>query len=141
MAAILSPVGILTLAQIRAGSEATPRPQLLQHEWAKHGSCVGDDPATFFVEEGRLFRAIHYPDMMTLAQPSQADRWRLSGCFSAANPGMRADMMAAQRQQKGLVGGGVAVSRLDKHPRTCPADQSGAKPDDLIKYTGGIIRD
>ena len=33
---------------------ATPDLQLIQHEWAKHGTCTSDSPAQFFDHSRRL---------------------------------------------------------------------------------------
>jgi ribonuclease T2 len=127
------PVGILTPAQIRAGSAATPSAQLLQHEWAKHGSCTGDDPVAFFTEEGRLFRAIRYPDMATLAHRRGLMAGAFQAAFAAANPGMRADMMRLNVNKNGWLEEVWLCLGLDKRTRTCPAGQGGAQPGDPIK--------
>lgn len=127
------PVDILTLAQIRVGSDATPSPQLLQHEWAKHGSCTGDDPVAFFAEESRLFRAIRYPDMATLARRRGLTAGVFQSAFAAANPGMRADMMRLNVNTKGWLEEVWLCLGLDKRSRPCAADQGGAKPNDPIK--------
>ena len=38
----------------------TPSTQLLQHEWAKHGTCMSPHPAAYFRAAAILFRAVRF---------------------------------------------------------------------------------
>ncbi len=127
------PVAILTDAQIAAGSKATPSPQLLQHEWAKHGSCMTDDPVRYFNEEDRIYAGIRTPDMATLAHRRGLTAGQFQSAFAAANPGMTADMMRLNVNKKGWLEEVWLCLGLDKRPRACPTGQGGAQPDDRIK--------
>jgi ribonuclease T2 len=127
------PVDILTDAQIRAGIAATPSPQLLQHEWAKHGSCMTDDPVRYFGEEGRLYRSIRFPDMQTLAHRRGLTAGDFQAAFAAANPGMKPDMMRLNVNKRGWLEEVWLCLGLDKRPRSCPAGQGGAAPADPVK--------
>lgn len=93
-AAILSP---RTIAAFHA---ATPSAQLLQHEWAKHGTCMGTTPKAYFKRSNRLFYRVRYPDMVTLSrQPIDAQTF--ARAFATANPGMTADMVTLNLDQDG----------------------------------------
>jgi ribonuclease T2 len=127
------PVAILTDAEIRTGIGATPSPQLLQHEWAKHGSCVTSDATAFFTEEDRLFHAVHAPDMMTLAHRRGLTVATFQSAFAAANPGLRADMIHVGVNRSGWLEEVDLCLGLDKRPRVCPADAAGADPDAALK--------
>lgn len=127
------PVAILTDTQIAAGSKATPSPQLLQHEWAKHGSCMTDDPVQYFAEEDRVYAGIHAPDMASLAHRRGLTAGQFQSAFAAANPGMRADMMRLNVNKNGWLEEVWLCLGLDKRPRSCPAGQGGAKPGDPVK--------
>jgi ribonuclease T2 len=71
----------------------TPSAQLLQHEWAKHGTCMSPHPAAYFTAAAMLFRAVRFPDMKILAaKPQTAGRVRRA--FAAINPGIRESMIA-----------------------------------------------
>lgn len=68
---------------------ATPSAQLLQHEWAKHGSCMGTTPAAYFGKSTGLYAVLRYPDMDALSRGSLT----VSGfatAMAAANPGLPA---------------------------------------------------
>jgi ribonuclease T2 len=127
------PVDILTDRQIKAGIGVTPSPQLLQHEWAKHGVCVSPDPVSYFQDETRLFKAIHVPDMASLAQRKDLTAIQFQQAFAAANPGMRANMMRLNVKKTGWLSEVWICLGLDKRPKACPASQGGAKPATRIR--------
>ncbi|WBO21630.1 ribonuclease T2 family protein [Sphingomonas abietis] len=127
------PVAILTDGQIATGIGATPSAQLLQHEWAKHGSCMTDDPVQYFQLEDGLYAGIHAPDMASLAHRRGLTVGQFQSAFAAANPGMRADMMRLNVNKNGWLEEVWLCLGLDKRPRTCPAGQGGAQPGDLVK--------
>lgn len=127
------PVEILTDAQIRVGSGATPSAQLLQHEWAKHGSCMTDDPVRYFTEEDRIYATIHTPNMAALAHRRRLTAGEFQSAFAAANPGMTADMMRLNVNKRGWLEEVWFCLGLDKRLHACPAGQGGAQPGDRIK--------
>ena len=127
------PVAILTDAELRAGIAATPSPQLLQHEWAKHGSCMTDDPVRFFAIEDGLYNGIHTPDMASLAHRRGLTAGQFQSAFAAVNPGMRADMMRLNLNKRGWLEEVWLCLGLDRRPRSCPVGQGGAQPNDPLK--------
>lgn len=127
------PVSILTDDQIRAGIAATPSAQLLQHEWAKHGSCMTSDPVRYFAMEDRIFAGIHFPDMASLAHRRGLTAAQFQTAFAAANPGMRADMMRLNLNRRGWLEEVWLCLGLDRRPRTCAANAGGASPDAPVK--------
>ena len=95
------PVGILSEAEIRGGEAATPSPQLLQHEWAKHGSCMGRDAAAYFAEEGRLYRLVALPDMAALARRRGLTAGDVQQAVAAANPRLPAGAVRVTANKRG----------------------------------------
>src|SRR3546814_11752811 len=93
----------------------TPSAQLLQHEWAKHGTCMSPHPAAYFRSAEILFRAVRFPDMQALAaKPQSAGSIRRA--FAAANRAVPAPMIALSVDRKGW----LAEVRLCLGPRTKP---------------------
>ena len=81
---------ILPRKTIAAHYCATPAPQLLQHEWAKHGTCIaGATPDTYFAQSNRMFFGLRFPDMAALAAGPLTEG-RLAQAFVEANSGMDA---------------------------------------------------
>lgn len=66
-----------------------PSRRLIEHQWRKHGTCSAADPAAYFDMVARARQRVTVPD--AIADPS----WRrVERLFSAANPGLAADMVA-----------------------------------------------
>ncbi len=119
---------LLSRQVIRRTLCATPSPQLLQHEWSKHGTCMaGYTPERYFGRSTAMFRALRFPDMTRLAQ-APITAGRLAEAIAAANPGLRADMMRVT----GTRGGALDEVWLctDKRFRyaRCPGHQGGLDP-------------
>ncbi|MBW6522466.1 ribonuclease T [Sphingomonas sp. RHCKR47] len=60
---------ILPTALIRQHLCATPSPQLMQHEWSKHGTCMpGTSPQAYFARSNAMFARLRFPDMDGLSR-------------------------------------------------------------------------
>ncbi len=97
----------------------TPSPQLLQHEWAKHGTCMTDKPEKYFQAASLLFKAVKTPDMNALSRrkPSVG---AFASAFAKANPGLTPEMLRVTTN----AGGWLQEVRicLDRgfRPEQCP---------------------
>lgn len=130
------PAQLLPMAVIRANLCATPSVQLLQHEWAKHGTCMTDRPANYFTTATRLYGRLRYPDMNALSRrPLTAGG--LARAIAAANPGMSPDMMRITANRRGWLD--EVWLCLDKKLAftRCPAHQGGLAPGATISIWRG----
>ena len=92
---------VLSRQTIAAHYCATPSSQLLQHEWAKHGTCIaGATPDGYFGQSNRLFYGLRFPDMTMLARKPLTEA-RFTEAFAAANSGTTADMVRLNLDPKG----------------------------------------
>lgn len=66
----------------------TPSVQLIQHEWAKHGTCMSPTPKAYFGKAAGLYRALRFPDMAALSRRDDMTTVSLARAVAAANPGM-----------------------------------------------------
>jgi ribonuclease T2 len=127
-----TPTRLVPDAVIRQHLCSTPSPQLIQHEWEKHGTCMARVPADYFARSGKLFAALQFPDMEALrGRTLRAAEFQKA--FADANPGMAPDQM---RLNVGKTGWLEEVWLcLDKGFRrqSCPAHQSGALPEQVIR--------
>ena len=80
---------------------STPSAQLVQHEWAKHGTCMaGSSPAQYFARSSAMYAKLRFADMDALSrQPLTAGKF--ADAMAAANPGLRADMMRVTADRRG----------------------------------------
>lgn len=120
-----APTGLVDRATIRTALCATPSVQLIQHEWAKHGTCMTTTPPEYFATAGRLYGRLRYPDMDALSR-RPLSVGGLASALAAVNPGLRADMMRITTTRDGWLDE-VWVC-LDKRLRyaACPAHQGSA---------------
>ncbi len=91
---------LLPPAVIKRNLCATPSAQLLQHEWAKHGTCMQTTPADYFARSTGLYGKLRYPDMDALSRkPLNAGQF--AAAFAAANPGVPANAVRVTANRKG----------------------------------------
>ena len=104
---------------------ATPSAQLIQHEWAKHGTCMPrTSPAQFFDRSNALYARLRYPDVDALSR-RPLTVGRLAAAMARANKGLEADMMRITATRRGWLD--EIWLCLDKGFRyaRCPAHQGG----------------
>ncbi len=72
-----------------------PSEGLARHQWRKHGTCSGLDPAAYFRATGEARARVTIPERFRDARAGQTvSPVEIERAFSAANPGLRSDMMA-----------------------------------------------
>lgn len=117
--------GLLPPAVIRRNLCATPSAQLLQHEWAKHGTCMASTtPSRYFARSTGLYARLRYPDMDALSRgPLTAGR--LAAAMARANPGLRADGVRVTADRDGWLDElWICLDQRFGYAR-CPAHQGG----------------
>ncbi|MDQ2877640.1 MAG: ribonuclease T [Pseudomonadota bacterium] len=67
---------------------ATPSAQLLQHEWAKHGTCTGMSAGAYFDRSTGLYATLRYPDMNALSRRRAANAGDVAAAIAGVNPGL-----------------------------------------------------
>ncbi len=118
---------------IRGAICTTPSAQLLQHEWAKHGTCMaGYDPARYFRLSTGLYAKLRFPDMVALAT-APLNAAALAQAMAKANPGLRADGMRITTDRQGWLDEiWICLDKAFAYAR-CPAGQGGVSPTTTIK--------
>ena len=120
-----APSRIVSPRTIRANLCATPSAQLIQHEWAKHGTCMaGYTPERYFGRATALYGRLRYPDMDALSRrPLTAGGVALA--MARVNPGLTADMMRVTADRRGWLDEiWICMDRRFRYQR-CPAHQGG----------------
>lgn len=127
-----APTRLVSEKVIREHLCAIPSPQLIQHEWEKHGTCMAKTPAEYFAKSEALFGKLRFPDMDELSGEAMTAT-AFQQAFAVANEGMRADQMRLKVSGAGWLEE-VHIC-LDKRleRRSCPAWQGGAKADRPIR--------
>jgi ribonuclease T2 len=91
---------ILPRQVIRKHLCATPSVQLLQHEWAKHGTCMRTTPADYFARSTGLYAKLRYPDMDALSRANPT-AGGFAAAMSKANPGLPANAIRVTANRQG----------------------------------------
>ena len=66
-----------------------PSPKMIGHQWSKHGTCSGLDPAAYFSLSSKMKDQLAIPAAYQQpASPLRATPGELAQAFKAANPGM-----------------------------------------------------
>lgn len=120
-----APARIVSPRTIRVNLCATPSVQLIQHEWAKHGTCMaGYTPERYFGRATTLYGRLRYPDMDALSRrPLTAGGVALA--MARVNPGLTADMMRVTADRRGWLDEiWICMDRRFRYAR-CPAHQGG----------------
>jgi ribonuclease T2 len=126
----------------------TPSPQLQQHAWAKHGTCMARKPETYFGAARLLFGALQFPDMDRLSRQDKEaaplNVAALTKALAQINPGLPENAIRVQTNRKGWLQ--EVRLCLDKkfRPRQCPAHAKGARSNARLKiwrggYSGSSI--
>lgn len=122
---------------IRAHLCATPSGQLMQHEWAKHGTCVPHaTPASYFARSTGLYAKLRYPDMDALSRrPLTAGG--LATALASANPGLPASAVRVTTHRDGWLDElWLCLDTRLRYAR-CRADSGGVAADTAIKVWRG----
>lgn len=126
-----APAPLLSERVVRQNLCATPSVQLLQHEYAKHGTCMGVPPAAYFARATGLYRAVRYPDMAALAARRNLTAGQFAAAFARANPGMTADMVRLSLNRRGWLKEVWLCLDTTFRPRRCP--RGGAAPTATVR--------
>ncbi|MBB6124546.1 ribonuclease T2 [Sphingobium subterraneum] len=103
----------------------TPSVQLMQHEWAKHGSCMARDADAYFDRARGLYQRLRFPDMQALVRRKSLTAADVADAFSVRNPGIERSAIRLQLGRGGwleevwvCLGTGFAAT-------ACPAGKPG----------------
>ena len=134
-------VGVLSRKLVADNICMTPSPQLLQHEWAKHGTCMTKTPETYFGAAKLLFGALQFPDMTRLSR--QVERGTpltaraVAQSFADLNDGLPAEAVKIKTNGKGWLQEVRICLGKDLKPRRCPAFTQGVPDKAVIKIWRG----
>jgi ribonuclease T2 len=121
---------------IRANLCMTPSVQLLQHEYAKHGTCMGISPARYFADASRLYASVRYPDMDALSRRRGLTVGQFAVAFARANRGMTPQMVKVATTKGGWLEEVRVCMDTRYRYRTCPPRPGAANSAPLKIWRG-----
>lgn len=76
----------------RIGNTLFPNPNLMEHEWQRHGTCSGLDAVAYFRTADKALATVRVPAQFEAPHSSQSmTGGQIAGLFRQANPSMPAD--------------------------------------------------
>lgn len=131
------PAAVLPPAVLAAHYGATPSAQQMQHEWAKHGTCMaGYTPERYFDRAEKLYRAIHVPDLRALSYRDQTVA-SVKRAISDANPGLRPETFKLTLDKQGWLEEVWFCLDTKFAARTCAEQQREPQDAKVLIWRGG----
>ena len=119
-------------ATIRANLCRTPSVDLVQHEWAAHGTCGWDTAEAYFAQAAELYDGLKKPDPTALAPDGRGPTaGQLRDAFVAANPGLPREAIYISVASGNRLREVRVCHDLTFEPVACPVGGLGA-PDRVV---------
>ncbi len=123
---------------IRRNLCMTPVPSLLEHEWAKHGSCMTRKPETYFKVSAILWQSVQWPDADRLSRKKELTAGDLRDAFLIANPHWKREHIGIERNERGWLRGMRLCYGRDFRPSRCPSGTYGPSDKTPLKIWRGL---
>ncbi len=123
---------------IRRNLCMTPVPRLLEHEWAKHGSCMVATPEAYFRVSGILWHSLRWPDADRLSRQEGLTAGDFRRAFVAANPDWRADQVGIVLSRNGWLKELRLCYGRDFMPTRCDRRSFGPRDGAALKIWRGL---
>jgi ribonuclease T2 len=131
------PADLLPRAVVAKNLCTTPSVQLLQHEWAKHGTCMASKPDLYFDLSRAFYQSIRYPDMRKLAAQQDLTVGDFVAAFVKVNKALKPDMVRVRTtRSQWLDELWLCMDRQMEFTR-CPAHQGGAPDSATLRIEPG----
>lgn len=122
----------------RANLCMTPVPWLLEHEWAKHGSCMATTPTGYFRVARTLWQSLHLPDADHLSRKRDLTAGDLRRAFAIDNPGWRIEAIGLVTSPGGWLREMHLCYGKSFRPTACPRRTFGPRNDVPLKVWRGL---
>ena len=113
---------------VRSGLCATPVPWLIEHEWAKHGSCMAQSPEAYWGIARQIWSRFAWPDADALSRRPNLTVGDLREALVLANPGARAGL------RRESIGVGLNARGWLRELRICHNRAYHPEPCDAARY-------
>jgi ribonuclease T2 len=127
-----------TAADLQANLCMTPVPWLLEHEWAKHGSCMAATPRAYFAAEQALWRGLNLPDADRLSRRDGLTAGELRQAFATRNPQIPRRAIGILIGHDGWLREVRLCYSLRRQPSACPARTYGPADQVPLKIWRGL---
>ncbi|MBV1689913.1 ribonuclease T [Novosphingobium sp. G106] len=123
---------------IRRNLCMTPVPWLLEHEWAKHGSCMAKTPETYYRAAGALWRSLRWPDADRLSRQDGLTAGDLRRAFVERNPDWKLEQIGVLASDTGWLREVHLCYGRDFMPAACDRQSFGPPDSATLKIWRGL---
>ena len=123
---------------LKANLCMTPVPWLLEHEWAKHGSCMARTPGAYFRSAAILWNSIRLPDADQLSRQEFLTAGEIRRAFAALNPALPRNAIGIRSGNGGWLREEHLCYGKDFMPARCAPAQFGARDAARAKIWRGL---
>jgi ribonuclease T2 len=123
---------------LRANLCMTPVPWLIEHEWAKHGTCMSPTPAAYFKASAILWNSLKLPDADRLSRRKYLTAGDLRRAFAARNPAFPLKSVGIRLSNGGWLRELYLCYGKDFMPRACAAKDLGPRDTTPVKIWRGL---
>lgn len=123
---------------IRRNLCMTPVPWLLEHEWAKHGSCMTKTPEAYFRTASILWGSLRWPDADRLSRKEGLTVGDLREAFVVANPEWKREMVGLELSRNGWLRELRLCYGRNFMPEACPRGALGPADSAPLKIWRGL---
>lgn len=127
-----------TGAEIARQLCTSPSARLVARQWAKHGSCTGWPPATYFKVTNILYDSLRFPDFDRLSREDDLTAGRIRERFVTANPGFFTQAVGVKLNERSWLQELRLCYGRDFRPIRCDARRFGAQDDDEVNIWRGL---
>jgi ribonuclease T2 len=116
----------------------TPAPWLLEHEWAKHGSCMTRTPEAYFRTSRILWQSLRFPDLDRLSRQDGLTAGDLRQAFVAVNSDWRSEQVGVVLGRNGWLRELHLCYSRRFMPTACPRGSFGPPDSAPLKVWRGL---
>lgn len=110
---------------VRQNLCTTPVPRLIEHEWAKHGSCMATTPEAYWGVARHVFARFRWPDADRLSLEKGLTVGRLREAVALANPGLPRSAIGVVTGERGWLRELRLCHNAQYRPAPCRRDRWG----------------
>ena len=128
----------LTPAEIRGAMCMMPSERLIARQWAKHGSCMVNNPAAYLKITRILWDSLRIPDYDRISREEGLTAGRIRAAFADANPGIPESAIGVKLNARGWLEEIRLCYAKTFRPVRCTASRFGAKDTATAKVWRGL---
>jgi ribonuclease T2 len=115
-----------------------PSERLIARQWAKHGSCMVNNPAAYLKITRILWQALRIPDYDRISREDGLTAGRIRAAFADANPGIPESAIGVKLNARGWLEEVRLCYAKTFRPTRCTASRLGAKDSAPAKIWRGL---